>query len=62
MIVFDTSTIVGAAIGRDSVPGRALSHAFTEAGFALSAAVYQEIFEVLHRPRLARFINPAFAR
>ncbi len=57
MIVFDTSTIVGAAIRRDSVPGRALSYACEEAGFALSDPVYKEIVEVLHRPRLARFID-----
>jgi putative PIN family toxin of toxin-antitoxin system len=55
--VFDASTIVGAAIGRNSNPYRALHHAREHAGLALSAPVYREIFEVLHRPRLARFID-----
>ena len=58
MIVFDASSLVGAAIGPDSVPRRALHKARGQDRFALSKAVHDEIVEVLHRPRLARFIDP----
>lgn len=59
MIVFDASSLVGAAIGPDGVPRRALHKARGQDRFALSKAVHDEIVEVLHRPRLARFIDPA---
>lgn len=59
MIVFDASSLVGAAIGPDSVPRRALNKARGQDRFALSKAVYAEVVDVLHRPRLARFIDPA---
>ena len=59
MIVFDASSLVGAAIGPDSVPRRALNKARGQDRLALSRAVHDEIVEVLHRPRLARFIDPA---
>ena len=59
MIVFDASSLVGAAIGADSVPRRALHVARRRDLFALSTVVLDEIVEVLHRPRLARFIVPA---
>lgn len=57
MIVFDASAIVGAAIRDDSVPGLALRRAFATDTLAISAAVRREWLDVLHRPRLARFIN-----
>lgn len=59
MIVFDASSLVGAAIGADGVPRRAVHAARRRDRFALSTAVLDEVVEVLHRPRLARFINPA---
>ena len=59
MIVFDASSLVGAAIGPDSVPRRALHKARGQDRFALSRAVHDEIVEVLPRPRLARFIDSA---
>lgn len=58
MIVFDASTLVGAAIGPDSVPRRAVRKAREEDTFALPEAVRHEVVEVLHRPRLARFVDP----
>ena len=58
MIVFDASSLVGAAIGLDSVPRRAVHKARRKDRFALSKAVHDEIVEVLHRPRLARFVVP----
>lgn len=58
MIVFDTSTLVGAAISRGSVPDRAVRHAFTADQVALSEAMLSELRDVLARPRLARFLDP----
>lgn len=59
MIVFDASSLVGAAIRRDGVPERALHHALRTDTLALSQPVLDELIEVLHRPRLARFLDPA---
>ena len=57
MIVFDASSLVGAAIGPDRVPRRALHRARGQDRFALSKVDHNESTEVLHRPRLARFID-----
>jgi len=59
LIVFDASSLVGAAIGADSVPRRAVQKARMQDRFAMSTAVFDEVIEVLHRPRLARFVDPA---
>lgn len=59
MIVFDASSIVGAALKRDSVPERALFKARHHDTIALSAATEAEIVEVLHRPKFLRGIVPA---
>ncbi|MBV8613063.1 MAG: putative toxin-antitoxin system toxin component, PIN family, partial [Acetobacteraceae bacterium] len=59
MIVFDVSTLVGAAIKRDGVPARALLKARARDTLALSRAVRAEMLEVLHRPELARFLGRA---
>jgi uncharacterized protein len=58
VIVFDASTIVGAALKADSVPERALLRAEAVDVFALSAAVEAEIAGVLDRPRFARALTP----
>ena len=58
MIVFDASTLVGAALKADSVPERALLRAEEVDVFALSAAVAAEITEVLNRPKFARVLAP----
>jgi uncharacterized protein len=58
VIVFDTSTLVGAAIGRGSVPDRAVRHAFASDHVAVSEATLSELLDVFARPRLARFIDP----
>ncbi len=57
MIVFDASTIVGAALKTDSIPERAVSRAEEADVFALSTAVDREIADVLHRPKFARAIS-----
>ena len=58
MIVFDASTLVGAAIGRESVPYRAVRYAFASDQVAVSEATISELLDVLARPRLARFVDP----
>lgn len=56
MIVFDASTLVGAALKVDSVPERALLRAEEVDVFALSFAIEAEIAEVLDRPKFAHAI------
>jgi len=58
VIVFDVSTLVGAAIRRDSVPELALQHALSHDQVAVSEAMLAELIDVLARPRLARFLDP----
>jgi len=58
VIIFDVSTLVGAAIRRDSVPELALQHALSRDQVAVSEAMLAELIDVLARPRLARFLDP----
>jgi putative PIN family toxin of toxin-antitoxin system len=58
LIVFDVSTLIGAAIRHDSSPARALRHALKIDQVAVSETVLVELFDVLQRPRLARFVDP----
>lgn len=58
MIVFDTSTLIGAATRRTGVPHRAFLHALRSDRVAVSDAMLSELREVLARPRLARFLDP----
>ena len=58
MIVFDTSTLVGAASRRTGVPHRAFLHALRTDRVAVSEGMLSELREVLARPRLARFVSP----
>ena len=58
MIVFDTSTLVGAASRRTGVPHRAFLHALRADRVAVSEGTLSELREVLARPRLARFLPP----
>ena len=53
MIVFDASTVVGAALKADSVPEQALFRAEATDVFALSIQVDDEIAQVLGRPKFA---------
>jgi putative PIN family toxin of toxin-antitoxin system len=59
LIVFDASTIVGAALKADGIPERALLLAEESDVLALSAAVDAEISEVLSRPKFARAVSLA---
>lgn len=56
--MFDASTLVSAAFPRGSVPDRAVRHAFRTDKIAVSEAMMAELLDILHRPRLARFIDP----
>lgn len=56
MIVFDASTLVGAALKVDSVPEQALLRAEAHDVFALSTSVIAEIAQVLARPKFERAI------
>ena len=58
MIVFDTSTLVGAASRRTGVPHRAFLHALHADRVAVSEGMLSKLREVLTRPRLARFLSP----
>ena len=58
MIVFDTSTLVGAASRRTGVPHRCFLHAIRSDRVAVSDATLSELREVLARPRLSRFVQP----
>lgn len=58
MIVFDASSVVGAALKADSVPERALLRAAEVDVLALSAAVDAEYTDVLSRPKFAQAISP----
>lgn len=58
MIVFDTSTLVGAASRRTGVPHQAFLHALRTDRVAVSEGTLSELREVLARPRLARFVSP----
>lgn len=56
-VVFDASTVVGAALKQDSIPERALLLARANATICLSAAVEAEIREVLCRPKFHKYIS-----
>lgn len=56
-IVFDASTVVGAALKADSIPRQALFTAREQHTIVLSASVMHEIAEVLRRPKFARAIS-----
>lgn len=58
MIVFDAPTLVSATFRRDGVPARAVRHALREDRIAVSDPILDELLDVLHRPGLARFLDP----
>ena len=56
-VVFDASSIVGAALKKDSMPERALLLARSQDTISLSPAVEGEIREVLQRPKFRKYIS-----
>ncbi len=58
MIVLDASVLISAAMGRGSIPDRAVRHAFASDRVAVSEPMIAELIDVFARPRLARFVLP----
>ena len=58
VVVFDASSIVGAALKQGNTPMRALQAAREYDTIALSSAVYDEIREVLSRPKFTLALPP----
>src|SRR5712691_6988612 len=56
-VVFDASSVVGAALKQDSIPERALLLARSHDTICLSPAVEAEIRDVLQRPKFCRYIS-----
>ena len=56
-VIFDASTIVGAALKASSIPRQALLLAREHHTILLSNPVYAEIGEVLARPKFARILT-----
>ena len=54
-VVFDTSTLVSAALRVGSVPHRALLYAFAEGDVCASEATLAELEQVLLRPKFDRY-------
>lgn len=54
-VVFDTSTLVGAALQVGSVPHRALAHALSSGGLCACASTLDELQQVLRRPKFDRY-------
>jgi uncharacterized protein len=61
-VVFDASTVVGAAINVESVPARAVALARMHGTICLSQAVEAEIREVLARPKFQFLFDEATQR
>ena len=57
LIVFDASSVVGAALKTDGIPRRALLVARDQHLIALSGPVFGEIKEVIGRPKFARVLT-----
>jgi len=58
-VVFDASSIIGAALKEHSMPERALFLARSHETICLSAAVASEIREVLARPKFRKYVSDA---
>ena len=56
-IVFDTSTLVGAALKPGSVPHRALSIALARCDVCASAQTWVELEQVMQRDRFDRYLE-----
>jgi len=54
-VVFDTSSLVGAALRLGSVPHRALAQALSAGDLCASAATLAELEQVLLRPKFDRY-------
>jgi predicted nucleic acid-binding protein len=57
-VVFDTSTLVSAAILPESTPGKALERAFRDCKLCASSDTHAELRDVLSRDRFDRYRSP----
>jgi putative PIN family toxin of toxin-antitoxin system len=57
-VVIAACSVVGAALKADSIPRRALLIAREQHVIVLSTAVFEEIAEVLRRPKFASMLTP----
>lgn len=55
--MFDANTVISAALNPNGTPRRALAAARKHGTLALSRTVYQEVAEVLARPKFARVLT-----
>jgi putative PIN family toxin of toxin-antitoxin system len=58
-IVIDTNVYVSRFLKPLAVPGLAVVKALREGKTLVSTATWMELYEVLHRPKFARFIRPS---
>ena len=56
--VFDTNTLVSAALFRDSTPGEAFRQALNTGIVLLSEATFEEIDEVIAREKFDDYLSP----
>ena len=61
-VVFDTSTLVSAALRMDSIPHRALLRAVSACDLCASEATLDELKEVLAREKFRRYLTDAARR
>ncbi|GAB2607785.1 putative toxin-antitoxin system toxin component, PIN family [Spirosoma areae] len=57
-IVFDTNGLVSAALLAQSVSRQAFEKAYQHCRLLTSAACLEELTDVLHRPKFAKYITP----
>jgi uncharacterized protein len=57
--VFDTNTLISAALFEQSVSGRALQHALLIGKILWSSDTLKELHEVLSRPKFERYVTAA---
>lgn len=57
LLVFDTNTLISAALIKDSVNARALDKGFQIGQLAISDATFLEFIEVLFRPKFDKYIT-----
>lgn len=55
-VVFDANVVVSAALLRDSIPRRALSHAIAQGDVLMSLPLVIELNDVLYRPKFDRYV------
>ena len=57
-LVIDTNVLISSALKASSWPGFIVQWVATHGGLLKSAAVEDELFEVLRRPRIAKIVAP----